>query len=148
MQPQSFLGERNQAGHGFEVIRSEVIATPRSNLLQRFVDLRAQPLLELGILRELPEGESQLMRSSTPLSGGKRLAHGLCCGLVAGKQNSPVEDQPMILGESLGFPLPDLINDLVVAQSPIRFQRSTGSDCRSIVSRPFNPNYERIEHTE
>ena len=92
MQSQGFLDERNQAGHGFKVVCGEVVATPFPDTLQRFVDLRSQPLLELAVLCELPESESQLMSSSASClcRGDRNFVYGLPYGLVAGKQDSSV----------------------------------------------------------
>ena len=54
------LPNRDQVRHRTEVVHREIAIAPGPNLLERFLNFRSKSLLDLPLLRELPEGESEL----------------------------------------------------------------------------------------
>ena len=52
------LHYRDQVRHGIEVAHGEIDATPGFDLPQRFHNFNSESLLDLPLLRELPEGAS------------------------------------------------------------------------------------------
>ena len=117
--PQSFLDQRNQPGDSFEVAGSEVLVTSCPDPPQRFVDVRAQPLLELSVLREFPDSERQLMNSYSRTRVRIRIPFTVfAMGSWPANRILLREGQPTIPGEHICGLLPDF----VVGQPPIQSQ--------------------------